>query len=34
MPQHRYPPSLLRLISSRRLLQKDGLLDFFDTDAA
>ncbi len=33
-PQHRYPPSLLRIISSRRLLQEGGLLHFFDTDAA
>ncbi len=32
--QYRYPPSLLRIISSRRLLQEGGLLHFFDTDAA
>jgi hypothetical protein len=31
---HRYPPSLLRIISSRRLLQEGGLLHFFDTDAS
>ncbi len=34
MLQYRYPPSLLRIISSRRLLQEGGLLHFFDTDAA
>jgi hypothetical protein len=34
MLQYRYPPSLLRIIRSRRLLQEGGLLHFFDTDAA
>ena len=34
MLEYRYPPSLLRIISSRRLLQEGGLLHFFDTDAA
>ena len=34
MLDYRYPPSLLRIISSRRLLQEGGLLHFFDTDAA
>ena len=28
----KYPSSLLRIISSRRLLQEGGLLHFFDTD--
>ena len=32
--QRRFPSSLLRIISSRRLLQDGGLLHFFDTDAA
>ncbi len=30
--QCRYPPSLLRMISSRKLMQEGGLLHFFDTD--